>query len=90
MIDFLNNVLEDIDWHTYGLYADEGNFDNSRGLDIAQRSLIIGLMIFTLSSKWFTIMADQDWLDWQVVLTINSDPDTIKGRYESSSQKQKV
>jgi hypothetical protein len=51
MIDFLNNVLEDIDWHTYGLYADEGNFDNSRGLDIAQRSLIIGLMILTLSSK---------------------------------------
>ena len=51
MIEFLNNALDDIDWHTYGLYADEGSFDNELGLDIAQRSLIIGLMVLTLSSK---------------------------------------
>jgi hypothetical protein len=51
VIEFLNNVLDDIDWHKHGLYADEGNFDNSRGLDIAQRSLIIGLMILTLSAE---------------------------------------
>ena len=51
MNEFLANVLDDIDWHKHGLFADEGNFDNELGLDIAQRSLIIGLMILTLSAK---------------------------------------